>query len=143
MNESEKKIVEFLKNQAEKAWEKNEPYLLSLAGSDLENNKIEYRTILSGERLKAFAERTQGEDTYKIVRHPHQKARIGILKYDAEFEFDISDQKLLSNKTLKNANENRNLLLLDFLDAISKLPDTDIDSIVLPTRVLLKLAGKR
>lgn len=86
MNATEDTIIEFLKSKAEAAGEEDQPYLLSFAAPEMSEAGIEYRTVLNGERLKAFVERTEGEGRYRVIKHPHQRAKIGLVKPDSPFE---------------------------------------------------------
>lgn len=142
MTASENEIIDFLKSKADAAWQDEQPYLLSLAGPDLEKNGIDYRAILQGERLKAFVERTEGDERYRLVKHPHQKARIGLVKHDVKFEFEINDNASHTRPSNK-IHQAQGSVLLDFLNALAKLPLEDINDVAIPTRVLVKLSKKR
>lgn len=139
----EQAIIEFLKSKAIGAWEHQAPYLLSFAGPDLSDQGIDYRAMLDGERLIGFVERTSGEGGYKVVRHPRQRAKLGIVPFDADFHFDDLGQELPDPSGATQGPEHHGSALLDFLKALSKLPPDDLDGIVIPTRVLVKLAKKR
>ena len=144
MGATEDTIVDFLTAKTKAAWEEEQPYLLSFAGPDLTEAQIDYRSILDGERLKAFVERTSGEDRYQLVKHPHQKAKVGLVPHGAEFQFDEVDQEeaLVSQDTLRSM-QPKGSALLEFLNALSKLPPDDLDGVIIPTRVLVKLARRR
>ncbi len=143
MSATEDTIINFLTAKANAAWEDKQPYLLSFAGPDLTDAQIDYRSVLDGERLKAFVERTSGEGGYQLVKHPHQKAKVGLVPHGAEFQFDDLDQEEPVSWDSSRSTQPHGSTLLDFLNALSKLPPEDLDGVVIPTRVLVKLARKR
>jgi hypothetical protein len=136
-------IIDFLTAKAAAAWEERQPYLLSLAGPDLAAAGIEYREILDGEKLKPFAERTAGEGRYQFVKHPRQRAKLAIVPHGADFHFESEEVEGAETRDSRRGESNEGQVLTDFLDALSKLPPEDIDGVVIPTRVLVKLARKR
>jgi hypothetical protein len=140
---TEDTIIEFFRDQAIAAWKDEQPYLLSFAGPDLTEKGIDYRTILEGEKLKAFVERTEGSGRYRVVKHPHQKAKIGLVKYGEKFEFSSNDHDDALLHDVQSPKTQHSSALFEFLDALSKLPVEDLDGIVIPTRVLVKLSKKR
>lgn len=141
---TEDTIIHFLTAKAKAAWEEEQPYLLSFAGPDLTDAQIDYRSILDGERLKAFVERTSGEGRYQLVKHPHQKAKVGLVPHGTEFQFDDVEQEESSvSRDTSRSTQPQGSTLLEFLNALSKLPSDDLDGVVIPTRVLVKLARKR
>lgn len=142
MDATEDTIIEFLKSKAE-AVGADESYLLSLAATDMADAGIDYRTVLDGEKLKAFVERTEGEGRYRVVKHPHQRAKIGLVKPDSPFEFEVEDRDETIEAPTKGFSPAHGSVLLDFLNALAKLPPKDLDGIVIPVRVLVKLANKR
>jgi len=138
---SEETLIQFLKDKAEAAWADAQPYLLSFAGPDLTEAKIDYRGILGGEKLKAFAERTQGADRYRVVKHPHQRAKVGLLKHDEEFTFDLSEER--PARAAGTWQPQGGAPLTSFINALTHLSAEDLEDFVIPARVLVKLAQKR
>jgi hypothetical protein len=144
MSGTEDTIIEFLKNKAEAAWSDQRPYLLSFAGPAMVEAQIDYQTILNGERLKAFVERTAGEGCYRVVKHPHQRAKVGIVPSGIQFEFeDAVHEETASDPRPVHGESVQGAALLSFLCALSALPAEDLDGVVIPTRVLVRLAKKR
>lgn len=142
MSDTEGKIIEFLAERANDAWKGEQPYLLSFAGPDMAKASIDYRAILDGERLKAFVERTAGEGGYQIVKHPYQKAKVGLVPNGVNFQFKDTNQGIVSPRSAHHM-PGRGATLLNFLDVLSELPAEDLDGVVIPTRTLVKLAKKR
>jgi hypothetical protein len=144
MSGTEDTIIEFLKNKADAAWSNQRPYLLSFAGPAMVEAQIDYQTILNGERLKAFVERTAGKDRYQVVKHPHQRAKVGIVPSGIQFEFeDAAHEEVASAHRPVHGESAQEAALLSFLCALSALPAEDLDGVVIPTRVLVRLAKNR
>lgn len=142
MSEMEGKIIKFLEEKAKDTWKEKRPYYLSSAGPDMDTASIDYRSILGEERLKAFVERTAGTSAYQIVKHPHQKAKVGVVPTGVDFQFKDADQETVSPQVPRHILERRETLLR-FLDVLSELPAEDLDRVVIPTRTLVKLAKMR
>ena len=122
-------IIEFLNNR----WKDvKEPFLLSKIPSIL-NNK-DYKSVLGGQSLKDFINETSGEDGYEIVEDPRHKAKVAIIPFG---ENDVYS-KNTNSKEIKSGSNNKDILV-DFLRMLSSLPDEDLNSIVIPARVLAKL----
>jgi hypothetical protein len=144
MSGTEDTIIEFLKDKANTAWQTQKPYLLSFAVPDMLEAQIDYQAILNGERLKGFVERTAGEGRYRVVKHPHQRAKVGVVPSDSQFEFEDANHKEAASDFRSVRGESaQGAVLLSFLGALSTLPEEDLDAIVIPTRVLVRLAKKR
>lgn len=127
-----KEIVNILK----KRWEQSkEPFLLSKIPSMV--NDVSYKDALAGQSLKNFINETSGEDSYRIVEDPKHKARIGIVPFGEAY----ANPETTNNKTTKITLNNKDILV-DFLKLLSSLPDEDLDSIVIPARILVKLVSQ-
>ena len=79
-------LISFLSERSREEWEKNSfPYLLARVGPDLRDRGEDYRLIIGEDRtLKQFV---AASDQLKLVQHPRQKAKIGIIPAQEEFEF--------------------------------------------------------
>lgn len=143
MSATQDTIIDFLTAKAVAAWEERQPYLLSLAGPDLVATGIDYHEILNGEKLKPFVERTAGEGRYQFIQHPRQRAKLAIVPHGANFRFESDEGEGAESREAQRGETHGGRVLMDFLDALSKLPPDDIDGVVIPTRILVKLARKR
>ena len=146
MDVNEAGLVDFLAEQAQRQWDEDEqPYLLSLVATDLKLQQVDYRAILGDERLKAFIERTVKDGRYKLVAHPQQKAKVGIIPADKEFAFSpvVSSQTAAEIDVYGERPSSREQVVLGFLRALARLPDSDLEGVVLPAKVLAKLIGRR
>lgn len=142
--QTEDELKAFLKEKAKKAWDdEGHPYWLSYLAPDLKPLGVDYKTILGEERLKQFARRTEG-DSYRYVEHPRMKAKVGIVPPASEFEF--ADEPLTQPAETDRRGDQaaeREQAVLHFFRALSKLSDDELEGIVIPTSVLVKLLGRR
>lgn len=144
MDHTEDDIQRVLGEKAKERWETEQrPYLLSDVGMDMKINGIEYRAILGEERVKGFVQRTQDAGGYRLVAHPSQKAKIGIVPAGVDFSFSEAsggDGERIRKPVEPPSHERA---VIAFLRAISRLPDEDQDAVIIPVRVLTKLLGFR
>ncbi|HEX7876185.1 MAG TPA: hypothetical protein VF489_06325 [Sphingobium sp.] len=146
MSDGEADIVEFLAGKAKAAWddpENSRPYLLSFTGPDFREAGINYQSALIGERLKAFVERTEGENSYRVVKHPTQSAKIGLVPWGVDFQFEDVGTPTARARDRQDRHAGQGSILIEFLNALSALPERDLEGMVIPARVLVKLAKKK
>jgi hypothetical protein len=133
-------IVEALSVLVNDYWkEKASPYLLSFVEPALTERGINYKEMLGDERLKAFVKRTKGKTTYDVVEHPSQRAKVGLIPPDATFSYPSVEAEMVAPTRRVSEGE---LLLLNFLRSVAKLPDDDLNAINIPLRVFVKLVEK-
>jgi hypothetical protein len=144
LEKTEEGLQRFLKEKADAFWrDKKFPYLLSYIGVDMKADGFDYRSIVGEEGLKAFVRRTQRAGGYRLVEHPSQKAKVGIVPADFSYVFPetaIAESSHEYKQTKVATNEKA---VIGFLRALSRLPETDQDAVVIPVRVLTKLLGTR
>lgn len=138
MNQDELKSS--LKAIADEHWEaKHEAILLSALGPALakEAGEMDYRTLLEGKSLKAFIKDTGEDNGYRLVEHPTQVAKVALIPWDAEFEFEVGVSENLPKKSdVTRHRKNRALALLEIL---ATLPEEDLSQISIPVSTLVKL----
>jgi hypothetical protein len=135
-------IQAFLKEKADAHWKETEqPYLLSFAGPDMKARAIDYRMILGEEPLKSFVRRTEKSGGYRLVEHPTQKAKVGIVPADIQFEFPgtLQPPRVVDRGSFSE----RERVVIAFLKALSKLPDEELKNVTIPVSVFAKLLGGR
>jgi hypothetical protein len=146
LDATEEGLVGFLAQKAQERWQDaQQPYLLSLVGPDLKALAVDYHAIIGLERLKTFAKRTEDSGGYKLVEHPRQKAKVGVVPAESEFAFpedDMHRHSASAEQYLDSGNE-RERVVIGFLRALSRLSNEELDGVVIPTRVLVKLLGRK
>lgn len=137
MGSDSKEIIDTIINITNDFWEKeSRPLLLSNLPGKLKEGGIEdYKTIIKNESLKDFLEKTESDKTYKLVKHKNQKAKLGLIPAKENFDFSNG----ISGDKKKTTNKISNKIVVDFFKSLSKLSDDELDSIVIPTRILVKL----
>lgn len=133
--EDQNKLVIALRAISEKYWaERKSPVLLSALPRMLESEIPDYRTVLGLRTLKAFIKETGEAAGYKLVEHPVQRARVGIAPTAAAYEYPLESPppKTIPSKSNQG-------VTLAFFRALATLPDAELDKVVIPASVLVKL----
>jgi hypothetical protein len=140
---TQKDLEDFLKSKADEFWrEAEQPYLLSQAGPDLKAAKIDYRTILGDEKLKMFVKRTGPAGGYRLVEHPIQRPKVGIVPADVQFSFPTARTGGAPAEHRSATVSDRERVVVAFLRALSSLTDDDLAAVSIPVRVLAKLVRR-
>ena len=144
MEKAEADIVSYLKEQAELAWESSkQPFLLSQAAPGMKAAGLNYQEILGDERLKAFAKRTESQGNYRLVTHPVQKPKVGIVPAGVNFEFQAEPSPGGNARSARPDGSHAEHSTRVILRALSRLSDEELDQIVIPTHIFVKLLGGR
>ncbi len=136
-------ILSFAAERAKDAWAKDgQPYLLSRLSPDLLMEGINYKGVLGDQRLAELM-RT-GHAYVKLVSHPTQKAKIGLIPTDKEFEFSTepvteSKHSSATPSSDRARSSRRRYIVSNFLQLLSELDDADSAQVQIPTNILTKL----
>lgn len=143
MNETQ--LKEFLIGRVKFHWDSanNMLFLADIPTELREHKKLNYRDILGEKRLKAFAAETEGKDSYRLVQHPSQKAKLGLVPYEAEFEFSDNEDNDIAQKRKEHFPHNVRQTTLEFLTIVNSLPETDQEEITIPTKIIAKLLSDK
>lgn len=129
-------LVTSIKEICDGYWgDNNSPILLSALPPILKGKVPDFRTILGEESLKSFIKQTQVIGSYKLVEHPTQRARVGLVPESIDFEFPVMPTSPSGSATSKANQE----ATLSFLRALSTLPSSELEKVIIPTSVLIKL----
>ncbi|MRR56608.1 MAG: hypothetical protein EG824_00095 [Deltaproteobacteria bacterium] len=128
-----------LKQMADDAWKsKQAPVLLSMIPAYLKQLAPEdnYRTATEKLSLKAFILQTGSEFGYQLIEHPTQRATLGLVPAEVKFSFssEPKSENIPDHQTTRT--EEQGIALLRML---AKLPDVELDKVVIPVSVLAKL----
>lgn len=116
-------------------WETNKKALLLSNLSPLLIDKIpDYKQTLAGKSLKDFIRESSHEFEYKLVEHPAQSAKIGVIPEGVDFSF-LNEKSIQQEKLETNYEKS----IFYFLKELKKLDPEDIDKIQIPLSVLVKL----
>jgi hypothetical protein len=140
-------IVEFAAAQAATEWDAEQrPYLLARLSPDLAARGVNYREILGDQKLKDFI-RTAAEKI-KVVTHPTQKSKIGLIPPDKTFEYTAEagpaeEPTAAARRRERPSASRRHHIVMDFLHLVSELDDTEAALVQIPTNILTKLMRDR
>jgi len=144
-------ILTFAAKCAQKAWDENQqPYLLARLSPDLAKEGVNYKDVLGNQRLKDFVR--SAPDRIKVVAHPSQKAKIGLIPSDKDFEYDATPAPTetkapmppsFSGKGSGSRHSRHHYIVSSFLQLLSELDDTDAAQVQIPTHILTKLMRDR
>lgn len=144
---SEAQLIDFLGERAKVHWEKKgEPYLLSLVSPDLKSDRKTFKDAIGGGSLARWAEGTE-QDQFKVVRHPVQKAKVGIIPGDKTYDYPVDDlneigggHRLLAEVSIKG--RSRKPVVVRFLESLSRLDEEDLAKVQIPVSVIVKLLNE-
>lgn len=141
MTIEQKNLQEALMDIAKAHWQANaQPVLLSNLPPLLLNEIPDYKKLLGTNSLKQFILESAASSGYKLVEHPTQTAKIGLLPAEESFEFTAPTvtQDIQAPQNPR-ANEKA---LIEFLRALKTLPAKDIADVHIPVSVLVGLLKK-
>lgn len=133
---TESELKTALRDIAKEHWTKySHPVLLSNLPPLIDEKIQDYKELLRGSSLKSYIIKESGAANVKLVEHPIQKAKVGIVPADTDFQFEpIPTDASAARKPKFDPS-----ILLTFLNELSKLPDTEIEKVNIPVSVLVKL----
>jgi len=136
MEDQETLLVNAIKEITDDHWLSQKcPILLSALHPLLIAISPNYKELLNGKPIKQFIQET-GAHGYKLVEHPTQKAKIGIIPVDAEYKFPAAAEQIQQTST---DSPKGSAALISFLKALGNLPDEEIEKVNIPVSVLVKL----
>jgi hypothetical protein len=127
-----------LKDIAERDWGKNQRpvFLSSLPKLLSEGFDIDYKLVLGDVSLKKFIEDSPLQAGYRLVMHPRQRAKLGIIPANAAYEFP-DDRP--SEDFLGFTNQDVD----GFLRVMKSMDADELSRISLPATLFIKLLGDR
>jgi hypothetical protein len=136
-------IADFIIKLAQKTWEDTKsPLLLSNIPPQLKIKGVNYKDVLSeGMTLRQFVSTL--DKSLKIVAHPFQKAKIGVVPNDSNFVFEVEPTvqptRLGSERPKKTRLPNQRYIVMQFLTALSRLTEEEQKSVNIPVHILARL----
>lgn len=128
------KIVEL----AKECWsQSSEPMLLSKLGLALKNGGFDYKSILLEQGLGNYI--SHEVDELRIIKHPSQYAKIGVIPSDAEYSYEDSVTPPTNAPTEQDKLRKSRRAFYGFIEAISELPPEEIEAVNISTRVIVRL----
>jgi hypothetical protein len=139
-------LVDAVDGLVKKKWEKDRsPLLTSNIGTLLAQDAVDYKLILEGGNLTDFLRMHASK--FKVVVHPSQRAKIGVIPSSEDYLFDdpVADA-LAESRDGSNAIDFTDITLkksrgafYSFVRAVSDLSKEEIASVHIPMNVIVKL----
>jgi len=138
-------ILSIASTLAQEAWDiSNQPFMLSDLSPALARKGIDYRKVIGGQRLKGFLEGAR--EHVKVVVHPTQDAKVGLIPPGETFEFPQESQSAPKSTNAhrdRGGASRRKYIVLNFLELLAELDDESAGQVQLPTHVLMKLMREK
>jgi hypothetical protein len=143
---TEAQLVSFLGQQAVAVWNADaKPYLLSMVTPDLKQQGLTYQGAIGDKTLAKWAE-TVEQDEFTVVRHPLHRANVGVIPFGEAYEFPRVAPRTPGlaiefddDRRTEGSGRQRKAVVVRFLETLTKLDPEDLDKIVLPVSVIVKL----
>ena len=149
MDSTREHIIEIAAQRALEVWTaRQQPYLLALLGPDLKARGVDYKEVLRPLRLKEFLQ-SEGPAKVKLVLHPTQRAKIGIIPKDQDFSYDASVVVPTVTSELDRSTQGAvrpptpRFVVMNFLQLVATLPKEEAEKVQIPTSVLAMLVKAR
>ncbi|KAB1086173.1 hypothetical protein F4V91_06830 [Neorhizobium galegae] len=142
-------LADFIEEKTREYWKKNEtPFLLADVGPAITkaaSPDFNYKALIAPLSLKQFVAGMSGK--VKVVQHATHKAKVGVIPANEDFEFgdkvvfEVSMEPK-ENPTKSHSRSNK-YIVLNFLQALASLDDSELDKVVIPASVLAKLLKEK
>jgi hypothetical protein len=136
-------IADFILKLAQRTWEdKRSPLLLSNISPELKLRGVNYKDVLSeGETLRQFVSTLY--KSIRIVAHPFQKAKIGVVPNESNFAFEVEPtvepKRQGGERPKKTRLPSQRYIVMQFLTALSRLTEEEQKSVNIPVHILARL----
>lgn len=136
----EHSLKNYLEEKVHEHWNlSRDPFLLSFIGKDYKKDAIKEQT--EGLSIISWINKNSELLSVKIVSHPSQKAKIGLIPKNENFsyqgeEFEIDTLSINNNKEIMSDRD----LTLSFIALLQrKCTSKELEQIHIPINILLKL----
>lgn len=132
-------LVEALKSIVDSHWKiAKKPLMLSNLPPLLQSVVADFREQMGGRSLRAFVDETSSSGGYKLIKHPTQRAKIGYIPANENFEFTRAET--VSEQSVERHVETRSATLA-FIQALKILSEEELTQVHIPIAILVKLVG--
>lgn len=129
---TEKELLQEITQKVSDFWSVNKsPFLVSQLGAN--HTKADIRAATKGIAIVRWIQENASKLKVKLIYHPTQKEKIGLIPANEVFEYENNIPKLTSPSNEKE-------LTLAFLEMLkTKCTPQELDQIEIPTKILVKL----
>lgn len=136
----EQQVREALKAISDAHWDVHgAPVLLSDLPEKLEAKAEGYKEALGRKSLKAFIRDANPDSGFKLIEHPTQRAKLGVAPVHVEYEFPAEEPRPGARQAARAPRGSTQEPVLAFLRALGTLPAEEVEKVVIPVAVLIKL----
>lgn len=144
---TEQEVKTALKKITDEYWgARKTPILLSQLPEKLEAEAPDYKQVLVGKSLKAFAQAVGEDSGFKLITHPSQRAKLGLAPANVDFEFpkEAATQQGVTppaggQEGTRDRGPRSQDPVLALLRILSGLPPEELEKVVIPVSTLVKL----
>jgi len=126
----------FIRDRTRETWDQRGiPYYLSFVAIDLKKLGNDYHTLLGPLKLSQWAASNDIPEI-RLVSHPTQKAKIGFVPIESNFDFG---EHKVSPKSSADANSyhTRSRALFQFVQSLTALPESALEDFHVPAKTLI------
>lgn len=135
----EQQVRDALKAISDAHWDVHgAPVLLSDLPEKLEAKAEGYKEALGRKSLKAFIRDANPDSGFKLIEHPTQRAKLGVAPAHAHYEFPAEEPRP-ARQAAGAPRGGTQEPVLAFLRALGTLPPEEVEKVVIPVAVLIKL----
>ena len=129
-----------LRTIAEENWQKfQQPIFLSVLPKRLVDRlQADYKQVLGEQSLKSYIQASGSEKGYRLVEHPTQRAKLGLVPAGISFEFPLDDKVAAVYK-----NELSRQDIDGFVRVLQSMSADELRSVSLPAHLVVTLLSKR
>ncbi|MBB4732229.1 hypothetical protein [Xanthomonas arboricola] len=134
----EERLRAALRELAVQEWDESKrPVFLSHLPKILKDRfEIDYKIILGGRSVKQFILANSPDSGFKLVQHPGQRAKVGLVPSQADFAFPVDPIAVAEIKEI-TAQDVRG-----FLNILNNLPPEELARLQLPADIVVRLLKK-
>jgi hypothetical protein len=133
-------IAKYIVERAQQTWDETKsPLLLSSISPELKLRGVNYKEVVQGMTLRQFVGTLEN---LRIVVHPLQKAKIGVVPNDSTFVFEVKPTvrpATTGERSKKVRQPNQRYIVMQFLAALSRLSEDERKSVSIPIHILARL----
>lgn len=121
------------------------PVLLSYLSKPLKDElgDHDYAELTRGKSLKELIKETEQAYGYRLLEHPTQKAKLGVVPAGKIYNFENqSDEKPKRSLRYDNFSSDQDIVLA-FLKLLQKLPPQELEKVIIPASAITLLLNEK
>lgn len=143
----EQEVKMALQKIAHAHWDAHKaPILLSELPNKLKVEAPDYKEALGGKSLKAFVMAIDEDSGFKLITHPSQRAKLGLVPASVDFEFpkeEATQQGVTfaaaDQESARERGSRAQEPVLVLLRILRALPPEELEKVVIPVSTMVKL----